>query len=112
MPNKKDELKAKLLAEAEASIEKMLSDERLSDEMTITEIEDGIGELETDFRERVLKDIMGEQESHVVSCSDCGGKLRNKGKQAKRLVTLRGEVDVKRNYYQCEACGRGIFPPR
>ncbi|MGB7337435.1 MAG: hypothetical protein WBC91_00975 [Phototrophicaceae bacterium] len=112
MPNKKDELKAKLLAEAEASIEKMLSDERLSDEMTITEIEDVIGDLEADFRKRVLNEVMGEQETNLASCPDCGGKLRNKGKQAKRLVTLRGEVDVKRNYYQCEACGKGIFPPR
>jgi hypothetical protein len=112
MPKKKEDLKTKLLAEAEASIEKMLSDERLSDEMTITEIEDVIGDLETDFRERVLSEVMGEQSSNVVNCPDCGGNLRNKGKLGKRLVTLRGEVDLKRNYYQCEACGKGIFPPR
>ena len=112
MPNKKDELKAKLLAEAEKSIEKMLSDERVSDEMNITEIEDVIGELETDFRQRVLREVMSEQESKRTRCPECGGKLRNKGKRTKRQVTLRGEVDIERSYYQCESCGAGIFPPR
>lgn len=112
MSNKKDELRAKLLVEAEASIEKMLSDERMSKQMTLSEIEDVIGELESDFRQGVLGEVMGEQESETKHCSDCGGKLRNKGKQSKRLVTLRGETDIERNYYQCEVCGKGIFPPR
>lgn len=112
MPNKKDDLKAKLRAEAEASIEKMLSDERVSQQMTITEIEAVIGELEMDFRQRVLQEVIGEQEEQSPSCPDCGGKLRNKGKRSKRLVTLRGETDVERSYYQCTDCGKGIFPPR
>lgn len=112
MPKRKDELKAKLLAEAEASIEQMLSDERMSERMTITEIEDVIGEMEMDFRQRVLREVMGEQEEQAMSCPDCGGKLRNKGKHSKHLVSLRGETELKRAYYQCEACGKGIFPPR
>ena len=112
MPSEKEELKAKLLAEAEASIEKMLSDKRMSQQMTITEIEDVIGELETDFRQRVLSEVMGEQQSETLRCPDCGGQLRNKGKHSKRLVTLRGEAEVERTYYQCEACGKGVFPPR
>ena len=111
MSKPKDELKAKLLAEAEASIDQMLSDKRMSERMSITEIEDVIGDLESDFRQRVLKDIMGEQVTHDLNCPDCGGKLRNKGKHSKRLVTLRGETDLERNYYQCETCGKGIFPP-
>lgn len=112
MSSKKEELKAKLLAEAEASIEKMLADERMGSQMTLSEIEDVIGDLERDFRQRVLSDVMGEQEILPTTCPDCGGKLRNKGKHRKRMVTLRGEVDVERNYYQCKACGKGIFPPR
>jgi uncharacterized protein with PIN domain len=112
MPNKKDELKAKLLAEAEASIDKMLSDKRVSQKMTLTEIEDVIGDLETDFRQRVLNEVVGEQENEIPSCPDCGGELRNKGKRSKRLVTLRGETEIERNYYQCEDCGKGVFPPR
>ena len=112
MSNKKDELKAKLLAEAEAALEKMLADERMSQRMTITEIEEVIGDLENDFRQRVLQEVIVEQEVEAISCPDCGGKLRNKGKHSKRLVTLRGESDLERTYYQCEDCGNSIFPPR
>lgn len=112
MSSAKDELKARLLAEAEASIERMCADDRMGKEMTITEIEDVIGDLEKDFRERVLSEMMGEQETQTLSCPECGGKLRNKGQRIKQVVTLRGETSVKRNYYQCEACGQGIFPPR
>jgi uncharacterized protein with PIN domain len=112
MSNPQEELKARLLAEAEASIERMLRDGRMGKEMTITEIEDVIGDLEMDFRERVLSEVMGEQESKVLNCPACGGKLRNKGQRTKQLVTLRGETELARNYYQCEACGQGVFPPR
>ena len=112
MSKKKDDLKAKLLAETEKAFEKMLSDERMSQKMTLTEIEDVIGDLERDFRERVLHEVMGEQEEQAMTCPDCGGQLRNKGKHSKRLVTMRGETDIERTYYQCEACGTGIFPPR
>ena len=112
MPNKKDELKAKLLAEAEESIDQMLSDGRVSDQMTMTEIEDVIGEMEQDFRQRVLREVMGEQEDKSVMCPECGGKLRNKGKHSKQIVSLRGETKLERTYYQCEDCSQGIFPPR
>lgn len=112
MSNPKDELKARLLAEAEASIERMLADKRMGQQMTISEIEDVIGDLEMNFRQRVLGEVMGEQETQTLSCPECGGKLRNKGQRTKQVVTLRGETSVKRNYYQCEACGQGIFPPR
>jgi hypothetical protein len=43
MSSKKEDLKAKLLAQAEASIEKMLSDERLSEHMSLSDIEEVIG---------------------------------------------------------------------
>jgi hypothetical protein len=38
--------------------------------------------------------------------------LRNKGKRKKWVLTLRGETDVERNYYHCETCRKGYFPPR
>mgnify|MGYP000221081065 CR=1 FL=1 len=112
MPMPKDDLKAKLLAQTEATLEKMLSDSRVSEKMTITEIEDVIGDAEKEFRERVLAEMVDIQEERILNCPDCGGKLRNKGKQSKHLVTLRGETDVERSYYQCETCGTGLFPPR
>lgn len=115
MSTKRDNLKAKLLAEAEAAIDKMLSDERLSEHMTMSEIESVVGVSEVDFRQRVLKEIVTMQEEKdkaTTTCPLCGKRARNKGQHSKRLMTLRGEVEMKRAYYYCKTCQKGFFPPR
>lgn len=111
MSNQKDDLRAKLLAQAETAIDKMLSDERLNEEMTLSDIEAVIGISEADFRQGALEELVAIQHESLKACAVCGGKLRNKGKRKKRVVTLRGETDVERCYYQCAACGKGFFPP-
>lgn len=112
MSKQKEELRAKLLAQAEASIDKLLSDERLSRQMTLSDIEAVVGASEADFRQRALEEIVAMQQESVRTCPLCGGQLRNKGKRKKRVVTLRGETEIERNYYQCETCQTGYFPPR
>jgi len=111
MPSKHDNLKARLLADAEAAIDKMLSDERLSEQMTLSDIEAVIGESEADFRQRALEEIIAMQKENRKTCPVCGGHLRNKGKRKKRVVTLRGESEIDRTYYACETCQKGYFPP-
>lgn len=112
MPTKRDDLKAKLLAQAEAAIDKMLSDERLSGEMTMSEIEGVVGASEADFRQRTLEEIIAIQQENAKTCPLCGSGLRNKGKRKKRVVTLRGESEIERTYYHCQTCQKGYFPPR
>lgn len=111
MPTNRDDLKAKLLAQAEAAIDKMLSDERLSDQMTMSEIEAVVGASEADFRQRTLEEIIATQQENAKTCPLCGSQLRNKGKRKKRVVTLRGESEIERTYYHCETCQKGYFPP-
>jgi len=112
MLTNRDDLKAKLLAQAEAAIDKLLSDERLSEQMTMSEIEAVVGVSEADFRQRTLEEIIATQQEKAKSCPMCGGSLRNKGKRKKRVVTLRGESEIERTYYHCETCKKGYFPPR
>lgn len=112
MPTNRDDLKAKLLAQAEAAIDKVLSDKRLSEQMTLSEIEAVVGGSEADFRQGALEEIIATQEADMKTCPLCGGALRNKGKRKKRVVTLRGECEIERSYYHCETCQRGYFPPR
>jgi uncharacterized protein with PIN domain len=112
MSNQKEALRARLLAQAEAAIDKLLSDERLNERMTLSDIEAVVGVSEADFGQRALEEIIAIQQGSPKVCPMCGGKLRNKGKRKKRVVTLRGETDVERTYYQCEGCGKGYFPPR
>lgn len=112
MSTNRDDLKAKLLAQAEAAIDKMLCDERLNERMTLSDIEAVVGGSAADFRQGTLEEMIAMQQESAKQCPLCGSPLRNKGKHKKRLVTLRGETDVERNYYQCESCRTGYFPPR
>jgi NADH pyrophosphatase NudC (nudix superfamily) len=112
MSSKRDELKTKLLAQAEATIDRLLSDERLNEQMTLSDIEAVVGRSEADFRQRALAELIAMQQDSPGTCPVCGEALRNKGKRTKRVVTLRGETDVERSYYQCERCRTGYFPPR
>ena len=62
MATNRDDLKVKLLAQAEAAIDKMLSDERLNECMTLSDIEAVVGVSEADFRQRTLEEIIGMQQ--------------------------------------------------
>ena len=44
-----------------------------------------------------------------VSCL-CGGALKANGRAPRRLVTLAGEVDLRRRRFRCRACGREVVP--
>ena len=46
-----------------------------------------------------------------VRCEQCDERMSRRGKRKKRVVTVRGEVEVERQYYVCPSCGTGRFPP-
>jgi YgiT-type zinc finger domain-containing protein len=112
MGSSREELRARLLARAEVAIDAMLDDERLHEKMTLSEIEQVIGGSEADFRQAALEEIIAMQQTAAKHCPLCGGQLENKGKRSKQVISLRGETSIERNYYQCQQCGRGYFPPR
>ena len=111
MRTEREELKAKLLARAEATIDELLKDERLHEKMTMSEIEAVVGQSEADFRQAALEEIIALQQETAKRCPLCGGELSNKGKKRKQVVSLRGETQIERTYYQCQQCGPGYFPP-
>ena len=45
-------------------------------------------------------------------CPECGDEMRYKGQKERKLVSMLGEVPLKRGYYYCSACRRSVFPPR
>lgn len=106
-----EDLKAHLLARAEAAIDALLKDERLHEQMTLSAIEQVVGGSEADFRQAALEEIIAMQQDTPSTCPLCGGNLDNKGKRRKQVVSLRGETIIERTYYQCQQCGRGYFPP-
>jgi len=112
----RDELKASLMAEAEAAIDKILAEKPASEDITLSEIEQLALSGGKDFREAVLRNLVAEGQAErgeeARYCERCGGKLHYKGKRSKNLVTEAGEVKVERDYYYCPECQEGFFPPR
>jgi len=112
MATNREELKAKLLARAEVTIDELLQDEGLHEKMTLSEIEQLIGGSEADFRQAALEEIIAMQQIVPSHCPVCGGQLESKGQRRKQVISLRGETSIERTYYQCCVCKRGYFPPR
>ena len=110
-----DDLKARLMAEAEAAIDKILANKPAGEDITLSEIEQLALSGGKDFREAVLGHLVEEGQAGVnreaINCPGCGAAMHYKGKRTKPLVTEAGEVRVERDYYYCAACKRGVFPP-
>jgi len=43
-------------------------------------------------------------------CAGCGGRLKANGRAPRRLVTLAGEIELRRRRYRCTACGGEHVP--
>lgn len=106
-----EELRTGLLAEVEAQVKEGMSGEGAP--QTLSEMEAIALSIGQAVKERVMQELVAAtpEPSALVHCEGCGGKLRYKGKRQKWVATQAGEVQVKRDYYYCGACGRGFFPP-
>ena len=112
MPTQSDDLKKRLQERANEAIEKLLAQKGGRRDLSMDEMEDLVGDFELEVRQMTMQEMVAEaQQNQSGMCETCGGKLRYKGKKPKQVVTLRGEVTVERDYYQCETCGSGYFPP-
>jgi uncharacterized protein with PIN domain len=107
-----NDLKQRLQERAYEAVEKLLEQKAGRRDLSMSEMEDLVGEFELEVRQSLMQEMVADcQERQSGLCETCSGKLRYKGKKPKRVVSLRGEVTVERDYYQCETCGAGYFPP-
>ena len=110
------EIKARLMAQAEAMIDELLATRKAPEEASLEDIEQaalGIGErLEQAVTAELVQDSAAVVERDWPTCPRCGARLKAKGKRRQRIVTETGEVTVEREYYHCAACRQGLFPPR
>jgi hypothetical protein len=107
-----DELKARLLAEAEAIIKEIVGPDETTQPRTRSDIEQAALKAGQQVKASVLAALVAHRPATRGSdlCPQCGGKLKHKGKRAKWVVTQAGEVQVEREYYYCERCKTGFFP--
>lgn len=107
-------LKDELMEEVEAIVEKLLAEKGTEEEITLSDIERAVMAAGQQIQARLTARLVKANEQNgqkPSACAKCGGKLRHKGYRTKEVVTRTGEVTVKRAYYYCEECRKGIFPP-
>ena len=115
MSRKHDELKAQLMAKAEAVIEALLVARKAPAEATLADIEQAVLVAGQRLEQELTAELMAESAAELVerwpTCPECGRRLKAKGKRRRTVVTETGEVTLEREYYHCAACGSGLFPP-
>lgn len=114
MPNKREELEQELLGQAQKAIRKLLDELPEASEITLSEMEKATGVMGQAIMQQTLQSLVEmkqEPTSNEVRCESCNERMSRRGKRKKRMVTIRGEVEVERPYYVCPSCGAGRFPP-
>ena len=114
MPVDDRNLKARMMAEAEEAIERLLADRKEKEELRLSDIERLVRAAGEAVMERFTEDLVAEEAQKPQSwvCPECAKKMRYKGRKERDLVTETGEVRLERAYYYCPTCRKGFFPPR
>jgi len=107
-----EELKAHLLAQAEATINEIVGQYQDGQPKTLSEIEQTVIVAGQEIKAAMLKGMLAAnpRPARVVVCETCGKKMQHKGTRQKWVMTQVGEVQIEREYYYCERCSTGFFP--
>jgi uncharacterized protein with PIN domain len=108
------DLKARMMAEAEAAIDQLLAEGSRQDELVLSDIERLARRAGNRIVEQLTVEMVKEEGPREEDriCPDCGRKMRYKGQKKRDLVTETGELHLERAYYYCPSCRKGVFPPR
>ncbi len=110
-----EELRARLLAEAEKAINDLLAQKPADNKMTLTDIERLVGRMGQQVQANVLKELgqVSHEAHHVEApvCERCGSRMQRRGRRPRQVVTEVGAMTLERAYYVCPGCGASLFPP-
>lgn len=115
MPTDREELEQDLLEQAQKGIKKMLDELPEVGDITLSDMEQATGVMGHSIMKQSLQKLaQGKQPEQIdpIHCQACGKKMYRRGKRKKRVETLRGEIEIERQYYVCPKCGETYFPPR
>jgi len=108
------EKEQELEAMAKEMIRQMLDWDEQQEKPNLSQMEELVMGLRQRMGKQMLETLANEQETRepvIVVCEKCGQEMRNKGEKVKVVESRVGGVELKRDYYYCPACKRGIFPP-
>jgi hypothetical protein len=115
MKRSQEQVRAELLAEAQAVIDELLAWERQAGAPNLTEMEDKVLALRQRLGQGLLEAVIADQEVRQPAvpprCPTCGAELRYKGQKETTLESRLGGITVERGYYHCAHCESGLFPP-
>lgn len=115
MSDRDAELKARLMAKAEAAIDGLLATRKRPAEAKLADIEQVVLTTRQQIEQALTAELVAESAGAVTvawpSCPKCGRRLKVKGQRRRTVVLETGEVTVARTYYHCTTCKTGVFPP-
>jgi hypothetical protein len=79
----------------------------------IGSLERTVGAALADVGVALWRALVGQLEASLpipVACGTCGARVKANGRAPRRLVTLAGEVELRRRRYRCTACGIETVP--
>ena len=114
MSTDREKLEQELLEQAQKAIKKMLDELPEVRDITLSDMEQATGVMGRRIMNQSLQKLSQEKQPdiEVLPCQACGEKVHCRGKRKKRVETLRGEIEIERQYLVCPNCGAGYFPPR
>ncbi len=112
----RDELKAKMMAEFELAVDRLLDWNDQTRAPTLTEIEDAVLKMRKQMGEQAANAIIANQDAALAgqtpACSTCGRAMRHKGYRQNDVESQAGRLKTRRAYFYCPHCQTGSFPPR
>jgi len=108
------DLKARMMAEAEEAIDRLLAERSRKEDLQLSDIERLVRTAGQQVMERLTVGLVEAEAEGEESrdCPECGRRMRYKDRKERNLVTETGEVRLERAYYYCPTCRKGVFPPR
>jgi len=111
----REEMKKEMMAQAEASIDRLIEWERSHERPNLTAIETIVLEVGKEFEKKMAYAVIERQEEvrpvPGPACPECGKEMWKKDSHPRQVTTLVGELEIERSYYHCARCKTGIFPP-
>ena len=108
-----DEEKAAFLCAAEAMYEELVVWRQEHPEASFDEIAEQV----TPRRQALVGPLLaqlaaaGDERVEAPVCETCGQPMRYKGTPRRSVAHREGEASLRRAYWYCDSCGRGLFPP-
>lgn len=114
MSTEREELEQALLEQAQKAIKKMLDDLPEARDIRLSDMEQATGVMGRSIMQQSLQQLAQAKQPEpvkAVPCQACGEPMYRRGKRKKRVETLRGEIEIERQYDVCPTCGARCFPP-